>query len=153
MIKIILISVLFISSAVLGYLYLQIQKIENEVSSQNIPDPNAVRIVHSYKDDVHRFAGRIRLPHSCYTLHAEVRTDESDLSLQHIVLTATDNILEQQVCAQIPTIYPFEVLSEHSKDVTVALTLNGEKFPVRMQEVLWQSATGTYLNNGETDVQ
>lgn len=147
--KWIIITATIISSGVLVYFYNNINK--------NVPSPittpvstgsstRSIQIIHSFKDGEHRFIGSIRLSHSCHSVNADTIHNPKDMRNITIELTTKDNILDQPVCAQIPTNYPFEVLAEAPEDITLAVLLNNEQLTVREKKVEWQSAAGTYIN-------
>lgn len=147
MTKWIVIIVLVISGSILGYVYIQLNNVE---SGTSIPVPvepeNTIHIVHSYKDGIHRFAGQIKLPHSCYTVTADAVIPLDDTSKMNIALTTKDNLLSEKICSSIRTRYPFEVITDAQQNITTTLTIDGALQPIKITETNWQDSQGTQYN-------
>ncbi len=144
--------VLLISASLLGYFYYELERtsFENEIPSTivpTIPKASEIRIFHSFKDGIHRYTGDVKLPHSCYSLDTGVIRNAKDPSSVTVVLTSTDRMLEQRLCAKIQTNYSFEALVDTPNISTLHLTvkLDGDDLPFRLVETQWQGAQGTML--------
>ena len=146
MIKWILTIVILISSAILGYMYVELEQISSTPEIIPIPTTNTVRIVDAYSDGVHRFTGQVRLGHSCYSLDTAVHADPKDPNVVIITLTSKDKMLDQKLCAQIPTAYPFEEVFEGPSTMTARLVLDEKELPVRLIKTAWQSPGGDVTN-------
>ena len=147
MTKWIVLIVLIISGSILGYLYVELNKIESGTAAlAPVEALNTIHVVHSYKDGIHRFAGQIKLPHSCYTVSPEAVSPSDDTSKINIALVTKDNLLSEKICSSIRTRYPFEVIADAPQDVTVTLTIDGIAQPIKLTETNWQDAQGTQYN-------
>lgn len=147
MTKWIVIVVLIISGAILGYVYVQLNNMEpSTVTATQAEAPNTIHLVHSYKDGIHRFAGQIKLPHSCYAVTSEAVIPPDDPSKINIVLTTKDNLLNEKICLSITTRYPFEVIADAPQNITTTLTIDGVVQPIAMTETGWQDSQGTQYN-------
>ncbi len=136
-----------LSAGVMGYLYVDLEMGKGEGEHMVVASSSpAIPVYHAYKDGEHRFIGQLKLPHSCYTLDAQTYRDPRSPEYITITLKTTDKMLDQSLCAQIPTNYPFQVLAEGPEKIVVDAELNGEPYSVRMTETSWQSSTGTYIN-------
>lgn len=146
--KWVFITAIIISSGILVYFYEEINKTPATPTIASISTSTSARsiqIIHAFKDGEHRFSGSVRLSHSCYTLDAEAKHDPKDISNITIELRTKDNLLDQPVCAQIPTNYPFEVLAEAPEDIMLEVHLNNENIVVHEKKVDWQSSAN-YIN-------
>ena len=147
MTKWIVIIVLIISGAILGYVYVQLNNMEpSVVTGTPAEEPNTIHLVHSYKDGIHRFAGQIKLPHSCYGVTAEAVIPPDDPTKVNIALITKDNLLSEKICLSIPTRYPFEVIADAPQNITTTLTINGVVQPISTTETAWQDSQGTQYN-------
>jgi hypothetical protein len=153
MFKWIIISALIIAGGILGYIRYSFMNTPSVVAPVEA-SPRVLNVVHSFKDGVHRYAGEVKLPHSCYALSAETAVDPADPSVELIVLVSTDKMLDQSVCAKFPTRYPFEVVADAPENMTAKLTLDGVELPIKLIETPWQSSTGSYINpvNSNTNI-
>lgn len=134
--------VLLLSSVVLGFLYLEAQNTSVDFQA---PDPKAVRVVHSFQDGVHRYSGGITLPHSCYDVNLDEAPQES--TTHHILkLTAIDRMLDQRLCAKIPTRYPFETVIDAPENITTSMMVNNIPVPIILIESGWVNPKGTLVN-------
>ncbi len=106
---------------------------------------NSVRVFHSHKDDIHRFTGQIKLPHSCFTVTSVVVQDPKIPNVVKLELTTKDNLLDQKFCSQFTTRYPFEVIADAPKDITTTLTVDGVNRPIQIVETDWVSPVGTTI--------
>lgn len=131
----------------MAYLYMDLQRMEQNVASLPKPDaPNTIRVVHAFKDGIHRYSGQIKLPHSCYSVQTDALRDSVSAPLELVLaITTKDNLLDQAICSQITTRYPFEVIAEAPEDVVATLRINDEPRPVRIVEVTWQSTGGATM--------
>lgn len=149
MTKWLLIITLLITAVVFGLLYVEVHHeaaIQGGAASTTALAKNVISVVHSYKDGVHRYAGQLRLAHSCYTVTTDTQ-DEPANKLEHVNLTVIDNMARQGFCAQIVTRYPFSVIFDAPQDTAVELDVNGEVRPTKVYETEWQNPTGGgYLN-------
>ena len=148
MLKWVIAIAVIISGSILGFMYYQLGQYSTEVEvTTPLPSISTIRIVDGYKDGIHRLSGVVKLPHSCYSVAATTVVDhEVDPIGVSIVLRSKDNILDQPVCAQIRTRYPFEVLVEAQKDVAIKLVLDGEELPTAVTQTDWQSPAGNVVN-------
>jgi hypothetical protein len=137
-----------LSVAVMGFLYykLNANTAPETVVVSTVETTRSISIIHAYKDGEHRFIGQIRLPHSCFALNVEANHDKYDPSIISIDLTGTDKMLDETLCANIPTYYPFEIITEASQDIAIHATYNGEPLRVKLTDTSWQSSAGTYIN-------
>lgn len=134
---------LLITAAIAGYFYVQTEKnggtppqiLPNQSTSKT---PGAIHVEHAYKDGVHKFSGKIRLPHSCYTVRPEavVSTDLTEVTLQ---LTTDDHITDLKICTQITSSFPFETIAEAAEHITLHVKVNGKEVPSDMTDVAWQT--------------
>ena len=96
-----------------------------------------IPIIHAYNDGIHRFTGTIRLPHSCYALHASTTyvpgNTESPGAIE-VALITTDLETGERTCFSIPTSYAFDVAEEGLRDATLRVTVNGEPTLFRLTE-------------------
>ena len=144
MIKWLILIVLVLSGSILAFLYIDLQRMESDPTLlPPIEVTNSVRVFHSYKDDIHRFTGQIKLPHSCFTLETTAVQDHKILNEVKLELRTKDNILDQKFCSQFATRYPFEIIADAPKDITTTLTVDGVNRPIKMIETDWQSPVGT----------
>ncbi len=148
MTKWILIIVVLISGGIMGYLYVDLQRMEQNITTLPAPDaPNTIRIVHAFKDGVHRFSGQIKLPHSCYAVQTNALRDPVNAPLElTIAVTTKNNLLEQAICSQITTRYPIEVIAEAPENVVSTLRIDDVEHPVRFVESTWQSSGGATMS-------
>ena len=137
-----------ISGSILGVMYYQLGKLSTESGSESAQNPNAVHIVDGYKDGFHRLSGVIKLPHSCYSIKADssVKFDAHDDVTVSIV--SKNNLLDQAVCANIRTRYPFETIVEGPKVITVHLVVDGVEVPTVVSQVDWLNPAGNVVNSG-----
>ncbi|KKU79074.1 MAG: hypothetical protein UY04_C0018G0010 [Parcubacteria group bacterium GW2011_GWA2_47_7] len=147
MYKWIFLIVLIISGGILWLLYTNIDKLEKTPGEVPVSSANIVRITHSFKDEVHRFTGEIKLPHSCYAIKTEIVPDSTKENALVISITSTDRMLAQSICMNLPTRYPFEVITEAPEDVNYELRVDGKILSIRVTEVDWASAEGTLLQS------
>ena len=149
MIKWIILVVLIVSGAILGYIYTQLSNTPTDTAAlSQVEAPNTVHVIHSYKDGIHRFIGQIKLPHSCYSVKTDVLSDPKDPSVLVLSLTTKNNILDEKICANIQTRYPFEVIADAPEHIQTTMTIDGTEVPLRVTETQWQDSRGTVLNAG-----
>ncbi len=147
MTKYLAIIVLIISGSILGYLYVKLDKIgSGTIIAPPLEQENTVYVVHSYQDGIHRFAGQIKLPHSCYTVNAKAESPSNDSSKVNIILTTEDHLLDEKICSSIRTRYPFQVIADAPQNVTTTLILDGVVQPIKITETNWQAPQGTQFN-------
>ena len=147
MMKWIALIVIIISGSILAYLYMELDKVRSgEISAPIAELENTIHIVHSYKDGIHRYAGQIKLPHSCYSVDAEAVIPLNDPSIINITLRTKDNLLSEKICSSIRTRYPFEVIADAPANAIVSLTLDGTVQPIKIVETNWQDSRGTQYN-------
>ena len=150
MTKWIIITSLFIALGIFGFFYRQAMNdssLADPDAAANVPAANEVVMVHSFNDGVHRYAGQLRLAHSCYSVTAETIGDPADHRIQHITLKVIDNMAKEGFCSQITTRYPFEVILDAPQDITTTLEVNGAVVTTKIVEVAWQNPkAGGYLN-------
>lgn len=147
MIKWIALVVLIVSASILGYLYVELNKISSgAVVAPPVELENTIHIVHSYKDGIHRYAGQIKLPHSCYSVDGEAIIPLDDPSKINIAITTKDNLLSEKICSSIRTRYPFEVIADAPQDIRTTLTIDGILQPIKIVETDWQDSQGTQYN-------
>lgn len=143
--------VLIISSALLGYLYVELESVTSDtpVILPNL-EPRALRVFHSFDSGEHRYTGEIKLPHSCYILEMEaVATDPKDSTQHTIMLKSIDRMLDMRLCAKIPTRYPFDVLITAPENIHTSLVIDKHETPIRIIETAWQNAQGKTLTTPE----
>lgn len=146
--KWIALCVLIFSCSILGYFYVELENTRSESFVTPPPVSSAIRVVHSYKDGVHRYTGTVKLPHSCYGLTPDENpTSQKDPEKFVIILISTDRLLEQRLCAKISTRYPFEVITDAPEHIITALTLDGVEMPIHLVETMWQNPKGTTVFN------
>lgn len=147
MIKWIALIVLIISGSILGYLYVELDKVRSgAIEAPPVELENTIHIVHSYKDGIHRYAGQIKLPHSCYSVVSEAIISRDDPSKINITITTKDNLLSEKICSSIRTRYPFEVIADAPQDMKTTLTIDGISQPIKITETDWQDSQGTQYN-------
>ncbi len=137
-----------ITAGIMGYFYVQLMKDTNTapVVVSTATSTRTVSLIHAFKDGEHRFSGQIKLPHSCYALDAEAIHDTKNPTIVTISLNAKDKMLDQALCANIPTNYPFQILAEGPQDIIIRASFNGDDIGTKIVETEWQSSTGTYFN-------
>ena len=137
-----------IAAGIMGYFYVQLmnEKISTPVAVSTATTSRTVTLIHAFKDGEHRFSGQIKLPHSCFALDAEAVHDKKNSSIVTITLNAKDKMLDQTLCANIPTNYPFQILAEGPEDIVILASFNGDDLGTKIIETEWQSSTGTYFN-------
>lgn len=147
MTKWIALIVLIISGSILGYLYVELDKVRSGViEAPPVELENTIHVVHSYKDGIHRYAGQIKLPHSCYSVGAEAIIPTDDTSKINIAITTKDNLLDEKICSSIRTRYPFEVIADAPQDIRTTLTIDSIPQPIKIVETNWQDSRGTQYN-------
>ena len=145
--KWIFISAFTIATAIMGYFYLTLQSTPPPpVVITAATSTRTLLVLHAFKDGEHRFDGQIKLPHSCYSLDAQAELDPKNPDAIVLALTSTDKMLDQALCAEIPTNYQFEALVDAPEDAAVSATLNGNDLPITLKEIDWESAAGSYFN-------
>lgn len=148
---VIIITIIF-SGSILGYMYYEMEKISaGNAQLSVVPNPNSVRIVDGYRDGIHRLSGTVKLPHSCYSVKTDTVIDKDDHSKVTIILTSKDNILDQPVCAQIRTRYPFETIVETQQAISVQLILDDVELPVIVNQTDWMDPSGNIINETPLD--
>lgn len=137
-----------ITAGIMGYFYVGLMKDSAKpvVAVSNATSTRSVPMYHAFKDGEHRFSGQIKLPHSCFALDAEAVHDTKNSKIVIIELKTKDKMLDQAMCAQIPTNYPFQVLAEGPEDIDIRASFNGEDIGVQLTNTEWQSSSGTYIN-------
>ena len=137
-----------ISVGIMGYFYVGLMQDTKvpPVAVSTATTSRSIAIYHAFKDGEHRFSGQIKLPHSCFALDAGAVHDPKNASIVIIDLKVKDKMLDQAICAQIPTNYPFQVIADGPLDTVIRANLNGEELGVRLTETEWQSSVGTYIN-------
>lgn len=147
MTKWLIIITLLITVGIFGFLFTQTVQTPVDGADRQLPASNELAVVHSYKDGVHRYAGRLRLSHSCYAVSAETQTDPSNPKNQRIVIAVVDNMAKEGFCTQLATRYPFQVLLDAPEDVSTTLEVNGNEVPMKIYETGWQNpSSGGYLS-------
>ena len=141
--------VVIISTAILGYMYYQLEQISGTPEITVTPPTNAVRIIDAFSDGIHRYSGSVRLAHSCYAVDQTIGTDPKNPNTVIITLISKDKMLDQKLCAQIPTSYPFEEVYEGPPETQVKLLLDERELPVRLVKTAWQSPSGDIINTIE----
>ena len=121
--KWIALSFIILSGSVLAYLYIELQT--TQLDTEVIAPPqsvHAIRVTHSFKDGIHRFVGEVKLPHSCYELTLDENpSHQKDPKKFTIILTSTDRMLDQRLCAKISTRYPFEAIIDKASRLMCGL--------------------------------
>jgi hypothetical protein len=141
------VSVIFITALlVLGYFISTLEQTTTEPATSTINDPRAVVLVHAYQDGTHRYTGELRFPHSCFALETNTLRDLKDPSAVIITVKSTDRIIEQRLCAQVSTRYPFGTLVDGPEKLNTTLLVDDKKVPVRIVETAWQNPNGTIMN-------
>lgn len=137
-----------IAAGIMGYFYVGLMKdtAKPTVAVSNATSTRSIPMYHAFKDGEHRFSGQIPLPHSCYILDAEAIHDPKNHNIVTIALKTQDKMLDQAICAQIKTNYPFQVLAEGPQDIDIRASFNGEDIGVKLTDTEWQSTAGTYIN-------
>lgn len=149
MTKWIILLAFILSGSILGFMYIQVNKTPTSDSTADaVQDLNAVRVVDGYKDGFHRLSGMIKLPHSCYSLKTDATVRFDALDDVTITIVTKDNILDQAVCANIVTRYPFQTIVEAPKTITLHLVVDGVEVPTIVSHVDWQNPTGDVVNPG-----
>lgn len=147
MTKWIVVIALILSVSILGFVYVQLNNVGSDAASTtSVEAPNTIHILHSYKDGVHRFAGQIKLPHSCYRVASDAVIPPDEPRNITITLNTTDNLLSEKICSSIPTRYPFEVIADAPQDAVATLTIDGVTQPIKITETNWQDSQGTQYN-------
>lgn len=141
MLKWIILAAVIISGTIL-FFFLQQLKVSSPTSAS--PAVNAVTITHAFKDGVHRYDGKLRLPHSCYGVTADSNTRDPGTVV--LILRTTDNLSEAGLCLKIPTVYPFEVVVDARQDAKTVLLVNGVDTTTSLVETAWTDPRGTILN-------
>jgi hypothetical protein len=134
---------LLISAAIAGFFYWEIQKNEGELPSYaplrtTTVGEEVITIHHAFQDGVHKFSGRIRLPHSCYAVDPVITKDKAEPSKMLMTLHIEDHMLDLKVCVQLPTTYEFETIAEGDRAITLSLNIGGKNRPIVLNEVPWQ---------------
>jgi hypothetical protein len=137
-----------ISAGIMGFIYVNLSKNAppQQVAVSTATSTRSLSMYHAFKDGEHRFSGQVKLPHSCYALDAQALHDKKNPNIVTINLIAADKMLDQALCAKIPTNYPFQILAEGPEDIEVRAEFNGEELGVKMTDTEWQSSVGTYIN-------
>lgn len=140
--KRIFIIALVLSAALIGGLFYWLDSAPLP-NAAVLAQKNAVALTHSAKDGIHRYVGEITLPHSCYTIKAEIRANPKDVTERIVTVASTDHLLDMKVCASIPTKYPVDVLTElDAAPKTVRLLVDGKEVQAVVREREWQSPRG-----------
>ncbi|MDO8521059.1 MAG: hypothetical protein Q7S52_03005 [bacterium] len=137
-----------VAGIVLGYSYKNLGwDFGNPQGPISVPATESVGIVHSFKDGIHRYAGEIRLPHSCYSVAVDARRDIRNPAKVLVTLMTRDDMTgDLRFCLKIPTRYPFETIAEAPEDAPLTLTIDGKETPTRIIETPWHDPRGTILN-------
>lgn len=137
-----------IAAGIMGYFYVGLMNDTSKppVAVSYATSTRSLAMYHAFKDGEHRFSGQIPLPHSCYALDAEAVHDQKNPNIVTITLNAKDKMLDQALCAQIKTNYPFQVLAEGPEDIDIRASFNGDTLTPKLTETAWQSSAGTYIN-------
>lgn len=146
MFKWIALSVIVIASGVLGYLYLSLKNLEmNPSEIPPIEAANTVRVFHSFNDGIHRYAGAIKLPHSCFSIDTQISYDGKEGRNIILSITTKDNILEERVCSQISTRYQFDNVVDAPESSSFLLYVDGVARPTKITEKSWANPRGTII--------
>lgn len=133
-----------ITAGIMGYFYVELMKNEGvevaPISATTTPT-RSIDIVHAFKDGEHRLSGHIKLSHSCYAVDAEAVHDAKEPNVVNIVITVKDRMLDESICAQLPTNYPFQILAEAPEDIEIRAQINDEDVGVKLINTEWQSTT------------
>lgn len=133
-----------ITAGIMGYFYVGLMQKNN---SQQIPEPAAhapsrfIDVVHAFKDGEHRLSGHLKLSHSCYAVDAEAVHDANNPNIVTIIITVKDRMLDESICAKIPTNYPFQILAEGPESTEIRAQINNEEVGVKLINTEWQSKT------------
>lgn len=146
MYKWLFLSVLLISGGILWVLYSNIYKLDKTPGEEPVTSSSIVHVTHAFKDEIHRFSGEIKLPHSCYATRVEVVPDVTSKNAYIISIVTTDRMLEQSICLKIPTRYPFMVLAEAPEDISFTLMVDNKLTEMRVTNVDWVSSSETILD-------
>lgn len=147
MLKWIIAIAFVITAVILGVLYVEIKKMEQDpdlipISAQK---KDRVPLVHAYVDGIHRYVGELKLPHSCFSVSTEVLRDPKDPLLAHIRVTTKDNMLEERICSRFTTGYAFETLIDAPEELTIVLFVDDKETRYIEQRSTWQSPKGTII--------
>jgi hypothetical protein len=144
--------VLIISGSILGYFYYELENVTSD-TPVIIPVVNthALRVYHSFNSGEHRYAGEIKLPHSCYELKVtEIASDPHDHTKYTITLTSIDRMLDVRLCVKIPTRYGFDVLITAPEGIHTSLVVDGAETPMRLIETDWQNPKGNSITTPDS---
>lgn len=146
MIKWIAFIVIIITGSILGYFYVELKTLEETPSELPlVANTNAVRIVHSFGDGIHRYTGYIKLPHSCYAITTETYKDLKQSNDVVVSITTKNNMTEQQFCSQISTRYQFEAVEDAPESARLILRVDGIVRPTTIIETDWTNPRGTII--------
>ena len=147
MTKWLLITSLILTLFIFGFFYLRVSNIatpQTATTTTSATD-DEVNLLHSFKDNVHRYSGQLKLPHSCYTVTTEAQRDPSRNDHYNIMIHVVDNLAQQGFCSKIATRYPFEVLIDAFEGISLTLEVNGKEIPVHITESEWNTPNGSYI--------
>lgn len=147
MMKFVLVIVAVLSAAVLAVMYVEIEKMKRDPSRipVTVGKEEKILILHSFRDEIHRYIGEIKLPHSCYRISTDVIRDPKVRSIARIAVTTDDRMLEEKICAKISTRYAFEAIVDAPEDLQVTLFIDGKETAFVEEKTQWQSPKGTLV--------
>lgn len=131
--KRIFIIVFLITAGIFGFFYYDLNYSEKSmvVGDGASTSETVFTARHYYKDGVHKLLGEITLPHSCYEVNKRIQKTSNFPEKFTVIIVATDHFLDQPVCANFRTKYPFVLVFEADENVEVAAVLNSE--PIRVE--------------------
>jgi hypothetical protein len=151
MMKWIIVIASILTGIILVFLYKNIDKMLADPGT--IPetvqvDDKRIFLIHAYQDEVHRYGGELRLPHSCFAISTNVITDAKEKNTAKAFVTTEDRMLDTKICAQIPSKYQFEFQVDAPENLSLKLYVNDEEREFTERRVQWNSASGTFIKPG-----
>lgn len=120
--------------------------IDHTPPTEKVDTPDTVVVTHMVKDGAQRFVGNITLPHSCYRLtRQEFVESKEETDTGVLDITTQDLKLEMRTCFFVSTQYPFDILMDNEKKLSVSLRVDGKMIPISIRERGWQSSSGTVV--------
>lgn len=146
--KLIAVLAIVLSGSVFAYLYYQLETAPLDAvpaTPVNAINDRTVKVVHAFKDGVHRYSGSFKLPHSCYEVVKDAVIDPSDPDRSDVLLRfrTKDRSAEISPCAQYTTSYPFELILETDEDAAIRAEIDGKPMQIQIIESTWSSPKGT----------
>ncbi len=138
--------VLVVAGGVLGFLYVNLDKVEVPLNiSDSDTAANEVVVTHAFKDGAHRFSGEFKLPHSCYSTDAITVIDPKKINALIIQIATRDRSLEWSPCAIYTTRYEFIVIADEPENISFTLEIGGKQQRISVKEVSWESSSGAII--------